>query len=141
VQESLSLTGPARLIARLAVPLDLCNVPPDGLPALDLARVLLRHAAAYVVAALPLEPAAWIIGMYPALMAPDRQRLTGIDAEVVQGAVAPRWRQPGSREPARRKLLAAIRHVLAAEHAKCEHFLRSKLGAEFGVEILSSPRG
>jgi hypothetical protein len=30
-------------------------VPPDGLPALDLAGVLLRRTAAHVVAAVPLE--------------------------------------------------------------------------------------
>ena len=52
-------------------------------------RGLPRHAAAHVVAAIPLEPAARIVGMQPSLGAPDRERLAGIDAEVIQRTVAP----------------------------------------------------
>jgi hypothetical protein len=66
----------------------LCRVTADGLPALDLARVLIRHAAAHVIAAIPLEPAVRIIGMYPALSASHRKRLTGVDTEIVEGTIA-----------------------------------------------------
>jgi hypothetical protein len=68
-------------ITRLAVPFDLVDVAPNSFPPLDLPRLLLRHAAPNVVAAVPLEPAARIVRMNPALAAPDRQRLAGIDAE------------------------------------------------------------
>jgi len=37
------------------------------------------------------------------------------------------------------EILAAIRHVLAAEYTECEHFLGRKLRAKLGVEI--APRG
>jgi hypothetical protein len=63
------------------VPFDLVDVAPNSFPPLDLPRLLLRHAAPNVVAAVPLEPAARIVRMNPALAAPDRQRLAGIDAE------------------------------------------------------------
>ena len=70
-------------ITRLAVSFDLVDVAPNSLPPLDLPRVLVRHAATNVVAAVPLEPAARIVRMNPALAAPDRQRLAGIDAEII----------------------------------------------------------
>src|SRR5262249_60994124 len=80
----MTLTRPAHRVARLAVLLDLRDVPPDRFPAPDLAGVLLRHSAAHVVAAIPLEPAAWIIGMNPAFITPHGERLAGVNAEVVR---------------------------------------------------------
>src|SRR5215472_15560055 len=88
VQQSLTLTWPARWIARLAVLLYLRDMPPDCLPALDLTGVLLRHAAAHVVAAVPLEPAARIVGVNPAFITPDRQRLASVNTKIIYGAVA-----------------------------------------------------
>ena len=46
----------------------------------DLLAVDVRNAAAEIVAAVPLEPASRIVGMDPALGAPDRQRLAGAGA-------------------------------------------------------------
>jgi hypothetical protein len=109
MQERLPLPRPAGQVARLAVPLDLPDMPANGFPSLDLAAVLGRHAAAYVVTAIPLEPAARIIGVQPSLAAPDRQRLAGVDAEEIERAVAPAWREPGAREPTLWKLLPGIR--------------------------------
>src|SRR5690349_6031878 len=117
MQERLALPRAAGQVARLAVPLDLPDMPAYGLPSPDLAPVFGRHAAAHVVAAIPLEPAARIIGVKPSLAAPDRQRLTGVDAEEIERAVAPVGRELRAREPALGKFLAGIRHVLAAEHA------------------------
>jgi hypothetical protein len=68
--------------------LDLRDVSPDRLPALNLACVLRRHAAAHVISTIPLKPAAWVFGMYPSLLSPNREGLTCTDAEVVEGAVA-----------------------------------------------------
>jgi hypothetical protein len=62
VQQSLALTRPARWVAGLAMPSNLRDVPSDRLPTLDLARIFGRHAATHVVATIPLEPAAWIVG-------------------------------------------------------------------------------
>jgi len=79
----LTLTRPAHQVARLAVLLDLRDVPPDRFPALDLAGVLLRHSAAHVVAAVPPEPAARIVGMNPAFITPDGDKLASVNTEVV----------------------------------------------------------
>src|SRR5260370_1053289 len=67
VQQSLALTRSTHQVAGLAVPLNLRDVPPDRLPSLDLACVLVRHTAAHVITAVPLEPAARIVGVNPAL--------------------------------------------------------------------------
>ena len=48
MQQCLALAGPAEQIARFAVLLHLADMAADRLPALDLAAVLLRHAAAHV---------------------------------------------------------------------------------------------
>ena len=40
------------------------------------------------IAAIPLEPAARIVGMNPALGAPYRERLAGIDTEIVERGIA-----------------------------------------------------
>jgi len=61
-----------------------------------------------LVAAVPLEPPAWIIGMESALLAPNRQRLARVDTEEVEGAVTPFEAQFGSREPASGKLIAGV---------------------------------
>src|SRR5262245_34892064 len=73
VQQRLALALATGEIAGLAMLLHLAHVAADRLPASDLALVLLRHAAAHVVAAVPLEPAARIVAMDPALALPFRQ--------------------------------------------------------------------
>ena len=96
VQQCLALAPPAQQIAGLAMLLDLPDMAADRFPAADLPRVLIRHAAAHVVAAIPLEPAARIVGMEPTFAPPFRQRLAGIDAEEIErriaAAVATAWR-------------------------------------------------
>ena len=88
VQQRLPLSRPAKQIAWLAVPFDLAHMPAHGFPSLDLPAVLGAQPAAHVIAAIPLEPAARIVGMNPPLVAPDRQRLAGVDPEKVERAVA-----------------------------------------------------
>src|SRR5579863_4409233 len=88
VQQSLALPLAAGDVARLAVPLHLADMAADRLPASDLARVLAGNAAAHIVAAVPLEPAARIVAKNPAFAAPHRQRLAGIDPEIIQRLVA-----------------------------------------------------
>src|SRR6476620_7058849 len=72
VQERLPLPRAAGQVTRLAVPLDLPDMPAYGFPSLDLPPVFGRHAAAHIVAAIPMEPAARIIGVKPSLATPDR---------------------------------------------------------------------
>src|SRR5579872_2314124 len=135
MKQRLALTGAAGAVAGLAVALDLPDVPTHRLPALDLPPVFVSYAAPHVVAAIPLEPAAGIVGMDPSLRAPDRERLAGIDAVVIERAVAPSRRELGAIEPIRRKLTLAVSHVLAAEYAQSQHLFRRELGPEFRIEV------
>jgi hypothetical protein len=91
MQQRLALAAPAHEVAGLAMAPDLRYVPADGFPPPDLATVLGRHAAAHIVTAIPLEPAAGVGGMNPSFPAPDREWLTRIDAEKIQRAVASRF--------------------------------------------------
>ena len=88
MQQRLTLARAAEYIAGLAIFLDLPDVTADRFPAADLTRILVRHAAAQVIAAIPLKPAARIVGMEPAFAPPFRQRLAGIDAEKIERPVA-----------------------------------------------------
>ena len=93
VQQRLALARAAEEVAGLAVPLDLAGhgggSPSSGRSG---ARPR-RHPAAHVVAAIPLEPAARIVRVDPALGAPTDERLAGIDAEEVERRVAPLRRE------------------------------------------------
>ena len=100
MQQCLALAGAAEQIARLAILLYLPDMSADGLPALDLAAIFLRHAAAEGVAAVPLKPAARIVLVQPALLLPDRQRLARVDTEVVERAVTASLCELGAFEPA-----------------------------------------
>ncbi len=73
--------------------------------------------------------------MDPALALPVGQRLGGIDAEVIEGGGLSSRRELRAREPVRRKLLFAIRHVLAAEDAQFEHLFGRELGLKPKREI------
>jgi hypothetical protein len=83
VQQGLALARSARDIARLEGAAKLRDMTADGLPAADLPLVLARHPPARIVAAVPLEPAARVVWIYPALGPPDTERLAGVDAEAV----------------------------------------------------------
>jgi hypothetical protein len=81
------LARTAKRIARLTIHSDLRDVAPERLPALDLARVFLGHSATHVVAAVPLEPAARILGVNAAFLLPHRERLAGLDAKIIALAI------------------------------------------------------
>ena len=84
MQEGLPLPSAAPQIAGLACKLKLMDVSADCFPAFDLAIVFVEHSSPHIVAAVPLEPAARIVRIYPPLPAPFGERLTGFDAEVVE---------------------------------------------------------
>jgi len=64
VQQRLALPLPAPDVVFPAVLFDLGDMPCHRFPAPDLTRVV-RAAPAQVIPAIPLEPAAWIIGIDP----------------------------------------------------------------------------
>ena len=84
MKKSLSLVFAAGLVTGLAVKFDLPDVSSHCLPPPNLSKVFLRRTAAHIVSAVPLKPAARIVGLYPSVLAPDGQCLAGIDAEVVE---------------------------------------------------------
>src|SRR5262249_29567426 len=70
MKQCLPLARSTRRITWFTVPLDLGDVAPDGFPALDLASILFWHASAKIIATIPLEPTARVIGMNPTSVAP-----------------------------------------------------------------------
>src|SRR5579864_6235639 len=72
VEQRLSLSRSTQPISWIAMPLNLCDMPTNCFPAPDLACVLVGHPAAHIIAAIPLKPAARIIGVDPAFLTPHR---------------------------------------------------------------------
>src|SRR5215207_10765808 len=83
VEQRLALPRPAGQVTAPAVLLDLRDMPADRPPALNLSRVV-RAAPAQEVPAVPLEPAARVFVVDPALRSPDCERLGRIHPKVVQ---------------------------------------------------------
>src|SRR5215203_1113776 len=115
MQQGLALAWATVEVAPLACALDLAHMPTHRLPTADLPRII-RHAPPAPIAAIPLEPAAGVVRMYPALGAPDREGLARINPEKVERRIATAGRELRALEPARRELVPTIRHVFAAEH-------------------------
>src|ERR1700722_2980874 len=124
MQQRLPLTLPAHYISRLAIHLQLAHVPSYRLPALYLPCVLVRQAPAQIIPAIPLEPAARIMRIYPALLAPDGERLAGINAKPVQACVPAFRGKFRSDEPVTGKFAPAVGHVFATENTQAQHFRR-----------------
>src|SRR5688572_9186796 len=136
MEDRLSLPATAVKIARLALTDDLRHVPANRPPSSNLPRIV-RRAAAHVVAAIPLEPAARVLRPYPPVSPPHGQRLGGVDAKVVQAWVTMGRRKPGVREPARRKLVPAVGHVLPAKDTQLQQLLRGQFRLKPGREVPS----
>lgn len=135
MQKRLALAFPAGDIAATAVALDLRNVSAYRPPSANLTIIFLRQSPAHVVPAVPLKPPARIGRMNPSFLAPDGERLAGIDAEVVECGIMPFMTQFRVREPITRKFFPAIRHVFSAENAEPQHVLRCEIGRESRIEI------
>jgi len=83
VEQGLPLTRAAEDVTGIAIGLYLRDVALHCFPTADLPPVFVRRAAAHVIAAIPLEPAAWVVIVNPALPAPFGEGLAGIDAEKI----------------------------------------------------------
>src|SRR5687768_17337726 len=122
MEHGLTLAAPTFEVSLLAVLLDRRDVPRDRAPSANLPRVV-GGSTTHVVAAVPLEPAARILRPDPALAPPDRERLRGVDAKTIEPRIVPGGTELRACEPARREFIAAVRHVLAAEHPELQHLL------------------
>src|SRR5689334_11084438 len=107
-------------------------MPAHGAPSFDLTAVLPNHPPTHIVPAVPLKPSAWIDRVDPALRTPRGKRLACIDAEEVEPRIALAAREFRTDVPTLWKLVSAIRHVLAPEHAEFQHLRRRELGLEVG---------
>jgi hypothetical protein len=129
-------------IAGTAVFPNLDYVATDGFPALDLAGVLVGQTTTHIIAAIPLEPSARVVFLvYPTLLTPDRKRLAGVDAEVIELGVVLCRIELSLSEPRSRKLLAAIGHILAAEDAEPQHLFGCEIWSKLRIKIPADRRG
>lgn len=115
---------------------DLSEMTADCFPTPDLPFVLARQPPAHIVAAIPLKPSARIVlRVDPSLFHPDAERLAGMPAKKIQRVVVAFGRKLCARKPTFWKFALAIGHILAAENAEREHFLRRKFRLEVGMKI------
>jgi hypothetical protein len=119
----------------------LADVAADGAPAFYLAVVFAWDSSAHVVSAIPLEPTARVVFVYPTFASPFGQGLAGVNLEEVEHGVLFVGAQLGAREPFFGEFGLAIGHVFAAEDAEAEHLLWGELGLEVGVEVFAGGFG
>ena len=74
----------AENVTRFAIGFDLTGMAGKGAPAFDLVGINPVNAAAKIVAAIPLEPAAWVRFDDPSLLLPVGERLTALDAKIIE---------------------------------------------------------
>jgi hypothetical protein len=82
MEQRLALAPATRQIASHAMLLELGDVTPNGAPSLDLAQVIGMPPPG-IVAAIPLKPAAWIIGMNPSFLPPKIEWLGCSHTEII----------------------------------------------------------
>ncbi len=69
MQQGLALAATTIEIARLTVFLQLRHVAANGPPTRNLTQIIFTAASA-IISAIPLEPAAWIVGVNPTFTPP-----------------------------------------------------------------------
>src|SRR5512143_537183 len=117
VKECLPLSPTTVHIPRSAVLLYLVDVPPHRKPALDL-PIIVVASSTQVVPAIPLEPAARVLRVDPALGIPDGQWLRRVGGGVVESVVVAGnalAMQSGHLKPVRRVFAPAVAQVSAPE--------------------------
>lgn len=87
LKQCLALTRTARSLTASAVFDELRNMPPHRSPPGNLPRIVFVSPTT-IVATIPLKPPTRIIRMNPVFLPPDRERLTRINAKVVQLRIA-----------------------------------------------------
>jgi len=137
LEKRLSLSPAAAQIAGFAILLNLPNVAAHRFPSFDLASIFPGDPATKVITAIPLEPAPRVLRVDPPVLTPNRQRLTGGDAKIIEGGIVPMRRELRLRKPIAGKLICCIGHILAAEDAEAQHLFGRELRFEVRVEIFA----
>ena len=128
---------PASSICLLTVFLNLSDMSFYRLPSLYLALILFRQAPTHIITAIPLEPSAGIVGMYPSFLSPKRKRLARVYTEIIQFWIMFFWTELDFCIPGSGKLLLAISHVFPAKNSHLKHLFRGKLRLKFRVEVFT----
>lgn len=123
-------------VAAPAVLAQLRNMPTNGAPTLDLTLVI-RATPTKVVTAIPLKPAARVFVINPPLLAPNRERLGGVDLKKVEFRVMTVGTEFGSKKPVAGELCRTVSHISAAEDTELEHLFWRQLWPETGGKVLS----
>lgn len=142
MQERLALARSAVEVMPAAIVCDLCRMPGKRFPAFDLSFVLtVVESATPIVPAVPLEPPARIVFVYPSFFDPLRKGLTRMDLKEIYVRIRRVFGELCRSKPTARKLIYAIAHVYAIEHSEGEHFFRSELWFEFGIKMFARRLG
>src|SRR5262249_23535729 len=88
MQQCLPLAAPAIQIARPTMFFQLRDVTANSAPTRDLPQVILAAASA-IISAIPLEPAARVLGMNPTFAPPFRQSLRGVHSKIIERSPSP----------------------------------------------------
>jgi len=118
MHHGLALSGPAFHVAGTAMLIYLRYMPLDRFPPGYLSAVFFAQTPPHVIPAIPLEPPARILRIYPAFFTPVPERLTGIDLEIIQLRVVSLGTDFRMFKPVIGKFVTAIRHVFTAEYAQ-----------------------
>ena len=140
LEECLALSSSAGGVAFATVFAQLADVPFHCFPTCYLSFVLGREASSHKIAAIPLEPAARVVGINPSLFAPDGKRLACADFEIIKGRVVSPRAEFCVLKPIRGKLVSAVGHILSAEDTEAKHLLGGELGLKVRGKI-SAGRG
>lgn len=135
MKQSLPLPSSAEEIPLKTVVFYLIYMTLHFFPAVNLTSILVFHASAPIVTAVPLEPAARIGRMDPTLCPPNRKWLTCPDAKVVKRWIISFRRKFCLNKPAVRKFVARIGHVLSAEYTQFKHLFGSQLRFKIGRKV------
>lgn len=139
MEQGLALFGPAVFVFGGAVFFDLGKVALKGAPAFDLHGIDGGQAAAAIVAAVPLEPAAVVGAVEPAFAVPGAEGLAAFDLKVVAARVGGARGQgvffEGAQEPFFGKLQEAVVHVLALKGAEFENLRRGEIGLKVAWDL------
>lgn len=135
MEQGLTLAGSTGPVPGMAILFHLSDVPLDGFPSLDLSTVFLGKAAAHVVSAVPLEPAARVFPIDPAFLHPIREGFAGIHAKKVERGIVAFVAEFCLFEPFFWKFVLAIGEVLSSKDTEFKHCLWSEFRFEFGVEM------
>lgn len=134
MQQCLALAWAAIESFWRAIFLYLRDVAANGSPAADLS-IVVQTAASVKITAIPLKPSSRVFVVYPAVLAPNDERLRCVYTEKIELWIMPFRAEFCFVEPVRWKFAGAISHILTSKNSKCKHLFRGKLRLKSSMKI------